>query len=136
MTTEDGKASYEISTVVNIPFDDAVTKVTDELKKEGFGVLTTIDVKATMKAKLDAEFERYVILGACNPPSAKKVLDTDRAVGLLLPCNVVVQELGIDKTKVMTIDAEELFRLVVNLPEVTDVAKDIKDRLQRVISTL
>ncbi|MEX2189140.1 MAG: DUF302 domain-containing protein, partial [Bacteroidota bacterium] len=81
---------YGFSKTVNLSFDQTVEKVTEELKKEGFGVLTTIDVKETLKKKLDVDFKRYTILGACNPPFAHKALQAEEEIGLLLPCNVIV----------------------------------------------
>jgi uncharacterized protein (DUF302 family) len=106
------------------------------LKKEGFGVLTEIDVKKTFKDKLDVEFERYAILGACNPPFAKKSLDLEREIGLLLPCNVIVQELeGGKKTKVAAIDPEIMFKIIDNA-EMEQIALEVKSKLQRVITSL
>lgn len=127
---------YEISIILNEEYDTVVTKTVKALKEEGFGVLTEIDVKKTLKEKLDVEFERYVILGACNPPFAKKALDIEREIGLLLPCNVIVQELQEKKqTKVATIDPEKMFEIIGN-PQVEPIAKEVKIRLQRVISSL
>ena len=83
---------YAFSTVLDASYEDAISVVKDALKKEGFGVLTEIDMKATLKKKLDKEFRKYVILGACNPPYAKRSLEADLDVGLLLPCNVIVYE--------------------------------------------
>ena len=82
--------SYYFSKVMHVPFDSAIEKVIDELKKEGFGVLTDIDVKATLKKKLDVDYHKYRILGACNPPFAYKALQTENKVGTMLPCNVIV----------------------------------------------
>ncbi|MFA7227429.1 MAG: DUF302 domain-containing protein, partial [Melioribacteraceae bacterium] len=84
--------AYYNSKTVNYTFDDAIAKVTDELKNEGFGVLSEIDVQATLKKKLDVDFRKYRILGACNPPSAYKALQAEENIGVLLPCNVILQE--------------------------------------------
>ena len=127
--------NYEISTVLNEEYDVAVSKTVNALKDEGFGVLTEIDVKQTLKTKLNVDFERYVILGACNPPFAKKALDFEREIGLLLPCNVVVQEVKEGKIKVAAIDPEKMFQIIGN-PQVEPVAKEVKAKLQRVIESL
>ncbi|UCG00307.1 MAG: DUF302 domain-containing protein [Candidatus Heimdallarchaeota archaeon] len=126
---------YEISIVLNEEYDIAVSKTVNALKEEGFGVLTEIDVKKTLKTKLNVDFERYVILGACNPPFAKRALDIEREIGLLLPCNIVVQELEERKTKVAAIDPEKMFMIIGN-PELELVAKEVSTKLQRVINSL
>ncbi|MHA2226473.1 MAG: DUF302 domain-containing protein [Candidatus Hodarchaeales archaeon] len=127
---------YEISVILNEEYDEVVTKTVEALKREGFGVLTEIDVKKTFKEKLNVEFERYVILGACNPPFAKKALDIEREIGLLLPCNVIVQEIKAKKiTKVAAINPEIMFQIIGN-PQVEPVAKEVRTRLQRVINSL
>jgi len=132
MTTDTG---YGFGTTLrNVAFDDAVQRATDALKAEGFGVLTEIDVQATPKKKLDVDFRRYVILGACNPPLAKRALDAEPEIGLLLPCNVVVQETD-DGVGVSIADPEAMFTLVDN-PAIAPVADEAKARLRRVISSL
>lgn len=126
---------YEISTISNEDYDVIVAKTVRALKEEGFGVLTEINVKQTLKEKLNVNFERYIILGACNPPFAKKALDIEREIGLLLPCNLIVQELEEGKTKVAPIDPEMLFKMIGN-PQLESVAKEVKIKLQRVINSL
>ena len=116
-------------------FDDALEKVTAALKREGFGVLTQIDVKETLKKKLDVDFRRYIILGACNPPLAHKALSAEPQIGLLLPCNVVVQEASEGGVTVSIADPRAMFSLVNN-PRLTPVVEDSDQRLRRVIASL
>ncbi len=125
---------YGISKTVNESYDAAVAHVTDELKKEGFGILTTIDVRDTLKNKLNVDFERYVILGACNPPFAHKALQADEEIGLLLPCNVVVHEKE-GKTKVSMFDPMTMTQLVDN-KELAEVATEVRKKLERVMERL
>lgn len=115
--------------------DEAIGRVTDELKKEGFGILTEIDVKTTLKKKLDIDFRPYVILGACNPPLARQALEAEGQIGLLLPCNVVVQEIGSGRVSVSIADPKAMFTLVDN-PAVVPVAEEAERRLRRVIQAL
>jgi len=122
---------YGFSKTVALSYDETVSKVTDELNKEGFGVLTTIDVKDTLKKKLNVEFRRYVILGACNPPFAHKALLAEEQIGLLLPCNVIVYEKG-GKTVVSAFDPMVMTKIIDNAA-VVPVAEEVKTRLQRVI---
>jgi len=125
---------YGFSRTVNLSYNQAVEKVTEELKKEGFGVLTTIDVKETLKKKLNVDFRRYIILGACNPPFAYKSLQAEEEIGLLLPCNVVVYEKG-DKTVVSAFDPMVMMKIVDN-PAVKTVAEEVQSGLKRVIASL
>ncbi|MCA9976752.1 MAG: DUF302 domain-containing protein [Anaerolineales bacterium] len=116
-------------------FETAVATVTDELKKEGFGVLTEIDVKATLKKKMDLDFRPYKILGACNPPLAHKALSAAPEVGLLLPCNVTVALEEDGRILVSLIDPEIMLGVVDN-PALAEVACDAKERLARVAAAL
>ena len=127
--------SYYISRTIESGFDQAVAKVVDTLKGEGFGVLTDIDVAATMKQKLGVEFRPYRILGACNPPLAHKALMAEDKVGVMLPCNVIVQDAGAGKIEVAAIDPRTVMERVGN-PALTDLANEVADKLTRVISAL
>ena len=103
--------SYGMSTTLPVPYAEALPRVRDALAEQGFGVLTEIDVKATMKAKLNADMEDYVIFGACNPVLAHQALETDRSIGLLLPCNVVVRAATTTETRVEILDPTVIARL-------------------------
>lgn len=124
-----------MSVYLNMDFTAAETAVTTELKKEGFGVLTEIDVKATLKQKLDVDFRSYKILGACNPPLAYKALSAVPEVGLLLPCNVTVAEEEDGRILVNLIDPEVMLGVVEN-PALAEIACDAKERLARVAGAL
>lgn len=126
---------YGFSISINPPFAAAVDKVTEALKKEGFGVLTDIDVQATMKAKLNIDGLPYRILGACNPPLAHKAIEADPEIGLLLPCNVVVREDGKGKVIVSFMDPAAVLQLV-NRADITELAQEVKSRLERVRDSL
>ena len=126
---------YYFGKTVELSFDDAIVRVTEELKKEGFGVLTEIDMQATLKKKLDVDFRQYKILGACNPPFAYKALQAEQNIGLLLPCNVIVQDAGNGKTEIAAIDPLVSMSRVEN-PALEPVAMEIKAKLQRVIQNL
>jgi len=123
---------YAFSTVLETSFEDAVDRIKDALKEEGFGVLTEIDVKTTFKKKLDKDFRKYVILGACNPPFAFRTLETDLDVGLLLPCNVIVYETDEKKAYIAAINPVSALK-VINKENLKQIAKEVSGRLEKVI---
>ena len=126
---------YYFEKVLDSSMEEAVDRVTVELKREGFGVLTDIDVSAIFKSKMDVDHRPYRILGACNPQSAHKVIEMEPNIGLMLPCNVVVQEETKGKIKVSTIDPIASMMAVEN-PDLKETAMDIRDRLKRVIQAI
>ena len=126
---------YYFSKTLSIPFDDAVAGFTEELKKEGFGILTEIDVKETLKKKLDVDFKRYTILGACNPPFAYRALQSEDKIGTMLPCNVVVQEIENDQVEVAAVDPMASMQAVEN-PDLREIAEQIQVKLKSVIDNL
>ena len=123
--------SYALTGEITMPLAEAVERVREELKVEGFGVLTEIDVQATLKEKLDIDIEPYVILGACNPPLAHQALQAEPDLGVLLPCNVVVYERN-GVTHVSAVDAERMLSIVEN-DQLTDVAEDVRALLGAVV---
>jgi len=127
--------SYYFSKIVDLTFENAIDKVTEELKREGFGILTEIDVKATLKKKLDVDFRKYKILGACNPPFAYEALKNERMIGTMLPCNVIVQEADGGKTEVAAIDPIASMQAIKN-PELAEVAKQVQMKLKQVIENI
>ena len=130
MTTDIG-----IRTTMRTSFDQAVQKTTQALKTEGFGVLTQIDVKNTLKEKINMDFRRYVILGACNPALAHRALSANADVGLLLPCNVIVQEAG-DEIAVTAVDPLQMLEVLQDDSAVQAVAVEARAKLERVIASL
>ena len=127
--------SYHISTTLDIPFDDAIEKATEALKEKGFGVLTTIDVKATLKKKIDADFRPYTILGACNPGFAHKALQAEPHIGTMLPCNVIVQETDDGKVEVSAVDPMASMQAIDN-PTLGGIADTVQGLLKEVIASL
>ena len=127
--------AYYFSKIVNVSFDEAVLKVTDELRKEGFGILTDIDVQATLKKKLNADFRKYRILGACNPPFAYKALLAEDKIGTMLPCNVIVQEHAPGRTEIAAIDPAASMQAVEN-PQLSDIAEQVRAKLKKVIDNM
>ena len=125
---------YGFSKTVDLSFEDTINKVTEELKKEGFGVLTTIDVKDTLKNKIDVDFKKYTILGACNPPFAHKALLAEEEIGLLLPCNVIVYEKE-DKSAVSFFNPALMSKVVEN-EALNPIADEVKEKLQRVYDSI
>jgi len=125
---------YALRTKLDLPYEEAVEKVTAALKEQGFGVLTEIDVQATLKKKLGADFRKYVILGACNPPLAHQALQTELEIGLLLPCNVIVYEED-GGSVVSIVDPISMLGVVEN-PELDPVANEARARLERVIQAM
>jgi uncharacterized protein (DUF302 family) len=127
--------TYYFSKTLNRSFDEAVARVTDELKKEGFGILTDIDVRTTLKKKLDVDFRKYRILGACHPQFAYQALQTEDKIGTMLPCNVVVQELAEGKVEVAAIDPVASMMAIQN-PSLGGVAQQVQAKLKKVIESL
>ena len=125
---------YGFSKTTDYTFEEAIQKVTDELKKEGFGVLTTIDVKDTLKKKLDVDFKKYTILGACNPPLAHKALQAEEELGLLLPCNVIVYEK--DNKSVVSMFDPLIMAHIIDNPNMNSVAEEVKKKLEKVLEAV
>ncbi|OFY87188.1 MAG: hypothetical protein A3F72_16950 [Bacteroidetes bacterium RIFCSPLOWO2_12_FULL_35_15] len=124
--------NYHFSKILNSDFDTAIAKITDELKKEGFGIVTDIDMKETLKKKIDVDFRKYRILGACNPKYAYQALLLEDKVGTMLPCNVVVQELTDGRIEVSAVDPLASMIAIEN-EKLIPLAKEIREKLQRVI---
>lgn len=127
--------NYYISTTFEGSFDDAITKVTDELKKEGFGVLTEIDIKETLKKKLDVDFKKYRILGACNPDFAYQALQKEDKIGTMLPCNVIVVEQDNGSIEISAVNPVASMQAVEN-PELEEIAQEVTNRMDKVIKNI
>jgi uncharacterized protein (DUF302 family) len=127
--------TYYIGKTVELSFDQAVAKITEELKKEGFGILTEIDVQQTLKKKLDVDFRKYRILGACNPPLAYKALQAEDKIGVMLPCNVIVQETPDGTVEVSAVDPIASMQ-AINNPGLRDLAEEVQSKLLKVIGQL
>ena len=125
---------YGISKTVDLTYEQAIEKATEELKKEGFGVLTTIDVKETMKKKLDKDVDKYIILGACNPPFAYEALMVEEQIGLLMPCNLIIYEKE-GKVKVSGFNAG-LISMVSDNPKLSELSKTLTEKMQKVIDNI
>lgn len=126
--------SYGYSKEVSMGFDEAVAKTKEELKKEGFGVLTEIDVKKTLKEKIDVDYDNYLVLGACNPQFAHKALQAEKEIGLLLPCNVIVYSKE-NKTIVSAINPKEAMAVVENA-ELKTIATEVGEKLKKVVRAI
>jgi|TARA_R110002167_G_scaffold210265_3_gene414458 uncharacterized protein (DUF302 family) len=129
------KMKYYFNKTLNEDFDKVIEKVTEELKNEGFGILTEIDVKETLKKKLDVDFKKYKILGACNPPYAHKALEAEDKIGTMLPCNVIVQEIEEGTVEVAAVNPMASMQAVEN-EQLKEVAEEITNRLEHVIDKL
>jgi uncharacterized protein (DUF302 family) len=126
---------YYFAKTVSCSYEEAVSRVTEELKAEGFGVLTEIDVKSTLKKKLDVDFRKYVILGACNPQFAYRALSAEDKIGILLPCNVVVQEREDGEVEVSAVDPVGMMQMV-DSQALKDLSQQVQERLKKVIDRL
>jgi uncharacterized protein (DUF302 family) len=127
--------SYYFSKIINESFDKTIMKVILSLKNEGFGVLTEIDVKETLKKKLDVDFQKYTILGACNPSFAYKALKAENKIGIMMPCNVIVQEISEGEVEVAAVDPVVSMKAVEN-PALLEIANQVQEKLRKVIESL
>ncbi|GAO30391.1 DUF302 domain-containing protein [Geofilum rubicundum] len=127
--------TYYINKTINAEFDKAIELVTEALKKEGFGVLSEIDIQQKLKEKLDVDFRKYKILGACNPPNAHQALLLEDKIGTMLPCNVIVQETGVNQVEVAAVDPAASMMSVDN-DQLIGIAKEIKTKLEKAIASL
>ncbi|MFZ1808603.1 MAG: DUF302 domain-containing protein [Cyclobacteriaceae bacterium] len=126
---------YHYSKKSGLPFDETITKVTEALQKEGFGILTNIDLKATFKKKLDVDFRNYQILGACNPNFAYQALNIEPTLGVMLPCNIAVQETENDEVIISAINPMETMAKTIKNEKLSKVAQDVSTRLKKAIDS-
>ncbi len=127
--------SYYFSKIINESFDKTIVKVVLSLKNEGFGVLTEIDVKETLKKKLDVDFQKYTILGACNPSLAYQALKAEDKIGIMLPCNVIVQEIAEGEVEIAAVDPVASMKAIEN-PALLEIANQVQEKLRKVIESL
>ncbi len=127
--------SYYFTTTLNEDFDTAIQKITEELRKEGFGILTEIDVKQTFKEKLDIDFKKYRILGACNPKMAYQAISAESKIGTMLPCNVLIQETGDGRVEISAVDPVASMQAVQN-NSLGEVATQVQEKLKKVIQNV
>ena len=125
---------YGFSKKVNLPYEKAIERITEELKKEGFGVLTEIDVKETLKKKLNVDFKKYKILGACNPPIAHKALLAEEELGLLLPCNVIVYEK--EGGSIVSVFNPMIMTQLLESEDMASIATEVTEKLQRALDAV
>jgi uncharacterized protein (DUF302 family) len=130
------ESRYGIGVEVALPYEQALERTIEELKKEGFGVLTTIDVKATLKQKLGVDFRKYTILGACNPTLAHRAFENELEIGLLLPCNVIVYEIGPNRSAVSAMAPIATIGMIGGEPSLKDVARDADAHLRRALAAI
>lgn len=135
MTTDITRTVYGFGTTVSLPYEAAIEQTRAALKQEGFGILTEIDVRATLREKLDADFEPYIILGACNPQLAYQALQAEHEIGLLLPCNVIVHAHGDGQTAISVMDPKAALGVVGN-DEIGPIAAEARERLERALASL
>jgi uncharacterized protein (DUF302 family) len=126
--------NYGIAKTIELSYEEAILKVTEELKKEGFGVLTTIDVKETLKKKLDVDFQKYIILGACNPPFAYEALKAEEQIGLLLPCNFIIYEKE-GKTIVSAFNPSTI-SAISNNPKLNEISAKLNEKIYKVLDSI
>jgi uncharacterized protein (DUF302 family) len=127
--------SFYYNKVVHYGFEDAIAKVTEALKSEGFGVLTTIDIASKLKEKIGVEFRKYVILGACNPMLAHKALLIEDKIGVMLPCNIIVQQTSENETEIAAINPQETMQAIGN-EKLLPIAKEVSEKLKRVLDRI
>jgi uncharacterized protein (DUF302 family) len=131
-----GQQDYGIRRTIRLGYDEAVEKTKAALQEQGFGVLSEIDMREKLKEKLDVDYKRYVILGACNPPLAYKALQAEPEIGLLLPCNVIVYESEGGTSVVAAVDPDAMLSIVGANPAVAEVARDAKQRLEKALAAI